>query len=251
MPEHWEIILFFFLIAVLYSSVGFGGGSSYLAILALYGFEYHLLRAVALLCNITVVAFGSYIFFKNKHFRWRKMLPLVIFSVPLAYLGGSFRISEKIFFILLGFALLAAAALMFVQPDKSGSQQSETDKKTTLALNSGLGGGIGFLSGMVGIGGGIFLSPLLHLLRWDHAKTIAATASFFILVNSVSGLFGQMSNPNFNIDWQLASLLMLSVFAGGQIGSRLGAVRFNPHLVKLITAILVAFVGVRVLVKYL
>ena len=179
------------------------------------------------------------------------MLPLVIFSVPLAYLGGSFRISEATFFILLGFSLIVAAVLMFVQPDKSGSLQPEQDKKTTMVFNSSLGGGIGFLSGMVGIGGGIFLSPLLHLLRWDHAKTIAATASFFILVNSVSGLLGQMSNPNFNIDWQLAALLMLSVFAGGQIGSRLGAVRFNPGVVRILTAILVAFVGVRILVKYL
>ena len=249
--EHWEILIFFFTIAVLYSSVGFGGGSSYLAILALYGFEYHLLRATALLCNITVVAFGSYIFFKHKHFKWKKIIPFVIISIPLAYIGGSLRITETTFFIVLGIALVAAAILMVIQPPKSYKTEPNPAEKSNHLMNGTLGGGIGFLSGMVGIGGGIFLAPLLHLLRWDTPKTIAATASFFILVNSISGFIGQMSNPEFNIDWQLAGLLMLSVFAGGQIGSRLGAVRFRPSVVKAMTAILVAFIGIRILVKYI
>jgi len=248
--EHWEILIFFFTIAVLYSSVGFGGGSSYLAILALYGFEYHLLRATALLCNITVVAFGSYIFFRYKHFKWKKIFPLVIISIPLAYLGGSLQITETTFFIVLGIALVAAAILMVFQPPKSYKPEPKQEGKPKLLINSSLGGGIGFISGMVGIGGGIFLAPVLHLLRWDTPKTIAATASFFILVNSVSGFIGQMSNPEFNIDWQLAGLLMLSVFAGGQIGSHLGAIRFRPGVVKTMTAILVAFVGIRILIKY-
>lgn len=249
--EHWEILFYFFIIAILYSSIGFGGGSSYLAILALYGFEYHLLRALALVCNITVVAFGSYIFFRNNHFKWRKMIPLVIISVPLAYLGGSIPITETTFFILLGIVLIVVAFLMLIQPAETTSSMPVLSGKTELAVNSSLGGAIGFLSGMVGIGGGIFLAPLLHLLRWDSAKTIAATASFFILVNSVSGLIGQMSNPNFSIDWHLAAFLILSVFAGGQIGSRLGAVRFKPRVVKVLTAILVAYVGVWILLKYL
>lgn len=249
--EHWEILVLFFTIAILYSSVGFGGGSSYLAILALYGFEYHLLRATALLCNITVVTFGCYIFFTNRHFKWKKIFPLVIVSIPLAYLGGSLRITETTFFILLGIALVVAAILMVFQPTQSYHSESRRTRKPNLLINGSLGGGIGFLSGMVGIGGGIFLAPVLHLLRWDTAKTIAATASFFILVNSVSGLIGQMSNPEFIIDWTLAGLLMLSVFAGGQIGSRLGAVRFKPSVVKAMTAILVAFVGIRILIKYI
>ena len=248
--EHWEILIFFFGIAILYSSVGFGGGSSYLAILALYGFEYHLLRATALVCNITVVAFGSYIFFKNKHFKWRKMIPLVIISIPMAFFGGSIPITESTFFILLGVVLIVAALLMWFQPSKINDKKPVLEGKAELVINSGLGGGIGFLSGMVGIGGGIFLAPLLHLLRWDSPKTIAATASFFILVNSVSGLIGQRSNPNFNLDWQLVILLMISVFAGGQIGSRLGAVRFKPGVVKALTAVLVMFVGLRILIKY-
>jgi uncharacterized membrane protein YfcA len=249
--EHWEILIFFFSIAILYSSVGFGGGSSYLAILALYGFEYHMLRSTALLCNITVVTFGCYIFFKNGHFNWKKLLPLVIISTPMAYLGGSVRITETTFFILLGIVLLTAAILMWFQPVKSIVPETKIAEKPNMLINGSLGGGIGFLSGMVGIGGGIFLAPFLHLLRWDRPKTIAATASFFILVNSISGLIGQMSQPNFNIDWKLAILLMISVFAGGQIGSRLGAVRFKPSLVKAITAVLVAFVGIRILIKYL
>jgi uncharacterized protein len=249
--EHWEILVFFFTIAILYSSVGFGGGSSYLAILALYGFEYHMLRSTALLCNITVVTFGCYIFFKNRHFKWKKMLPLVIISTPMAYLGGSMRITETTFFILLGIVLLTAAILMWFQPVKTIEPETKTAENPNLLVNGSLGGGIGFLSGMVGIGGGIFLAPLLHLLRWDRPKTIAATSSFFILVNSIAGLIGQMSQPKFNIDWQLAAFLMMSVFAGGQIGSRLGAIRFQPRVVKSMTAILVAIVGIRILFKYL
>ncbi len=238
------------MIAIMYSSVGFGGGSSYLAILALYGFEYHLLRALALLCNITVVSFGCYIFFKHRHFKWKKVVPLAIVSIPMAYIGGSLRIEESTFFIVLGLVLISVAVLMWFQPLKS-IEPSLGNNKSKLLVNSGLGGGIGFLSGMVGIGGGIFLAPLLHLLRWDSPKIIAATASFFILVNSVSGIVGQMSNPEFNVDWKLAAFLMISVFAGGQIGSRLGAAIFRPRVVKFLTGLLVLFVSIRILVKYL
>ena len=248
--ENFELILFFFGIAVLYSSVGFGGGSSYLAILTLAGIDYLTLRAVALLCNITVVTFGTFIFWKNGHLDWRKVLPLAVVSVPLAYLGGQMRISERTFFILLGFALLSAGLLMFFQKKLKAKKEGEMTKKS-LPLNAGLGGGIGFLSGMVGIGGGIFLAPVLHLLRWDTAKVIAATASCFILVNSIAGLVGQMTNPALAIDWQFAGMLMASVFLGGQIGSRLAASRFRQDVVRLLTAALVVFVAARILWKYL
>lgn len=250
--EHWELLFFFFGIAVLYSSVGFGGGSSYLAILALYGIDYRLLRATALLCNIVVVMGGTYIFYKKGYLKWQKILPLVLVSVPMAYIGGSLRITQHTFFILLGFALILAALLMLFQSFKSiETVNNDSENSINPTFNAGLGGSIGFVSGMIGIGGGIFLAPVLHLLKWDGAKTIAATASFFILVNSISGLAGQMSHPDFHLNWKFSGLLMFAVFVGGQIGSRLGAAWFSPTWVRRMTAVLILFVGVRILLKYL
>ncbi len=249
--EHWELFFFFFGIAILYSSVGFGGGSSYLAILALYGIDYRLLRATALLCNITVVSSGAYLFYKKGFLKWQKILPLVLVSVPMAYLGGSLRITQQTFFILLSFALILAALLMLLQSLKTNIKENSNHTKPTKNIfNAGIGGGIGFLSGMVGIGGGIFLAPVLHLLKWDGAKTIAATASFFILVNSISGLTGQMTHPDFHLDWQFAGMFMIAVFMGGQIGSRLGANWFSPNWVRRLTAVLIFFVGIRILLNY-
>ncbi len=236
--------------AALYSSVGFGGGSSYLAILALYSLEYRLVRATALLCNIVVVSAGTYIFYKKGYLNWQKVLPLVGTSVPLAFVGGMLKISEKTFFIQLGISLLVAGVLMLIQPAKKTVEEDQFAPSKPLT-DAGIGGGIGFLSGMVGIGGGIFLAPLLHLMNWDKARNIAATASFFILVNSVSGLFGQLAQPGFNLDWQFAGYLMLAVFLGGQVGSRFGAVRLPPKVVRILTAILVMYVAVSLLVKYL
>ncbi len=117
--------------------------------------------------------------------------------------------------------------------------------------NAGFGGFIGFVSGMVGIGGGVFLAPLLHLIKWDSPKKIAATASFFILVNSIAGLLGQYSNPDFEINWSLTSILIITVLIGGQLGSRLSNRFLNPIQLKKATAILIAFVSLRILIKHL
>jgi uncharacterized membrane protein YfcA len=248
--ENWETITLFFVIAILYASVGFGGGSSYLAILALAGFAYIQLRAISLLCNIVVVSGGTYIFAKNGHYNWRKVIPLVALSIPLAFLGGYLEINKTIFFIILGFTLIFAAILMWL----SKYVVSETAKSTKFRskLKDGaIGGFIGFVSGMVGIGGGIFLAPFLHLTKWDTPKRIAATASFFILVNSLAGLFGQLQNPEFYFEPNIAFLLMVTVFFGGQIGSRLSASKIAPVVIKRTTALLIAFVGIRILFKYL
>ncbi len=263
-----ELFSLFFFIAMLYASVGFGGGSSYLALLAIFGLQYQALRAAALLCNITVVTSGTYIFYKNGHLKWKKVLPLVIVSVPLAYLGGTIQIKEKAFFILLGVVLILAAILMLWQtlvPQKENNpiiadlkdtpldwpagQASSNEPQISdgIVTSGGLGGSIGFLSGLVGIGGGIFLAPILHLLSWDKTRVIAATASFFILVNSIAGLAGQLSHPEFSLDWTLMIILMVAVFLGGQIGSRLGASWLEPIVVKRLTAGLIFFVGLRIL----
>lgn len=248
--SNWEVVALFFLVAVLYSSVGFGGGSSYLAILALTGLSYIQFRAIALLCNIVVVSGGTYIFAKNGHYNWKKVLPVVILSVPLAFLGGYLEISEDFFFILLGIVLVVAAILMGLSKYLVSEAKQIVSVKSKL-IDGTIGGSIGFLSGMVGVGGGIFLAPLLHLINWDTPKRIAATASVFILVNSVAGLLGQIQNPNFYFEPNIAFLLMVVVFFGGQIGSRLSATKISPLVLKRTTAVLIALVGLRILFKYL
>ena len=246
---HWYVILLFFVIAVLYSSVGFGGGSSYLAILALTGIAFMQIRSTALLCNIAVVTGNVILFYRRGFYDWKKVLPLALFSVPMAFLGGYLKISQDFFFVLLGFTLLFAAVTMWLS--KRFLSKEENTERPCLVKNAGYGGIIGFVSGMVGIGGGIFLAPLLHLTRWDVPKKIAATASFFILVNSISGLTGQYLNPNFSIDWTLTIILLITVFIGGQIGSRFSHQYFSPIQLKRATAILIAFVSIRILWKYL
>ncbi|MEZ4958576.1 MAG: sulfite exporter TauE/SafE family protein [Saprospiraceae bacterium] len=246
----WEVYIFFFLVALTYSSVGFGGGSSYLAILALLDVNYLVTRSTALLCNIMVVTGGVYIFHKKGHLDWKKALPLTLASVPLAFVGGYLPLKERSFFLLLGATLLVAAFVTWLQP-----QLQERDfwhkRKQANTLSIAMGGGIGFLSGMVGIGGGIFLAPLLYLTRWSAPKTIAATSSLFILVNSISGLWGQMLKPDFKMDWHFALPLLAVVFLGGQIGSRLGAVRLPQIWVRRATALLILYVSIRILIKYL
>ncbi len=248
--SNWEVVLLFFFVAILYSSVGFGGGSSYLAILAITGLSYIQFRAIALLCNIVVVSGSTYIFAKNGHFNWKKVFPLALISIPVAFLGGYLRISQTFFFVLLGVVLVSAAVLMWVSRYIVSEAKESVSTKSKI-VDGTIGGAIGFLSGMVGIGGGIFLAPVLHLINWDTPKRIAATASFFILVNSIAGLLGQIQNPNFYFEPNIAFLLMVVVFFGGQIGSRLSASRISPIILKRTTAVLIAFVGVRILFKYL
>lgn len=248
--QHWEITLLFFVIAILYSSVGFGGGSSYLAILTLTSIAFVQIRAIALLCNIVVVTSGTIIYAKNGHYNWKKVLPLVIISIPMAFIGGYLKISQTFFFILLGFTLVTAAIFMWISK-YIRKISNDYHWKKSIVKDSSFGGIIGFISGMVGIGGGVFLAPLLHLTNWDTPKKIAATSSFFILVNSIAGLLGQVQNPDFIIDPSITILLMSTVFVGGQIGSRLSAKIISPFVLKRITAVLIAFVGLRILWKYL
>ena len=246
---NWLIIILFFVVATLYSSVGFGGGSSYLAILALTGIAFTQIRATALLCNIVVVGGNVILYHQQKKIDWKKITPLILFSIPFSYLGGFLKINQEIFFILLGFTLFFAAITMWI------SKKIVTNKLEGVnnnVINNGLTGGfIGFISGMVGIGGGIFLAPILHFTNWNTPKKIAATASIFILVNSISGFFGQYLNPDFKINWNLTIILLITVFLGGQIGSRLSSQYFSQIQIKKATAVLIGIVSIRILLKYI
>jgi len=246
---NWHIFILFFVIAVLYSSVGFGGGSSYLAILALTGIVFTQIRSISLLCNIVVVGVNVVYFQKQKLYDWNKVIPIISLSVPLAFVGGFIQISQHFFFIILGITLLIAAITVWFSKKIISSHTSAPNLK--FSKNTSYAGVIGFFSGMVGIGGGVFLAPLLHIRQWDSPKRIAATASLFILLNSISGLLGQAFNPDFSINWSLTVLLLIAVFVGGFLGNRIGYKYLSPIQLKKGTAILIAYIGIRLLLKHL
>jgi uncharacterized protein len=246
--QHWELLLFFFVIAFVYASVGFGGGSSYLALLAMYALPFQEMRLTALACNIIVVTGGTIVFIRNRQVDFKKIIPLVLLSVPMAYLGAMVKISERTFFIVLGASLIVAAILLWIKTNRKDEAQQA---KPNVIKDGMLGGSIGFLSGMVGIGGGIFLSPLLNLINWDTARKIAAAASIFILANSIAGIAGQLTQLPADINYGRIIMLCIAVLIGGQLGSRTGAVKFNLLMIRRMTAVLVLVAGVNVLLKYL
>lgn len=236
----------FFVTALLYASVGFGGGSTYSALLALAGFDYRLLPLVSLACNIVVVAGASVRFARAGVTPWRGALLLTVLAAPAAFVGGLVEIDRASFLLLLGASLVLTAVTMLV-PVRESAQGQPTALARALPL---LAAPIGFLAGLVGIGGGIFLAPLLHLTRWADARAIAATASLFILVNSLFGLAGQLLKHGpamFGGAIAEALPLLVAVVVGGQIGSLL-AVRVLPlRWIRWLTALLVGVVGARLL----
>jgi uncharacterized membrane protein YfcA len=239
----------FFLIAALYASVGFGGGSSYLAILSLYLNDFLAIKTTSLLCNLVVVSGGTYLFGRKGYFDWKKMLPIVISGVPLAFYGATIHLNQRSFFIALGCVLVLSGLLLMVQI----FLQSKKDVRfirSPLVLNIVLGSSIGFLSGLVGIGGGILLSPVLNLMRWDEPKKIAALASCFILVNSIAGLAGQAVGGSFKIVIPMLGVLLAAVFLGGQLGTRISLHAIKPAVVKCLTGILVCYIGAKLILKH-
>ena len=242
----------FLITALLYASVGFGGGSTYNALLVLAGADYRLLPSIALVCNIIVVAGGTWRFSNAGHLRLKRLAPFVIASVPAAFIGGRIPVSETDFIGLLGLSLLLAGLRLAF--DRSPPLENVAGKRVNLALSVSVGGGIGLLSGLVGIGGGIFLAPILYLLRWGNAREIAGTCSLFILVNSLSGLAGQLlklGDLNLLAGFAAYWPLFPAVFVGGQIGSRLGSVGLKSSMIQRLTAVLVLYVAARLLMRWL
>jgi len=236
----------FFITALLYAAVGFGGGSTYAALLALSGFDYRLLPLLALICNILVVAGATLRFARAGITPWRGALLMTALAAPAALLGGLTPISQSVFVLLLGSSLLLTGLTMLL-PVLQGVEAQPTRLARYMPL---LAAPLGYLAGLVGIGGGIFLAPLLYLTRWRDARAIAATASLFILVNSAFGLVGQMLKHGPELFGQAiygGLPLLLAVVVGGQIGSLL-AVRLLPQrLIRWLTAALVIWVGGRLL----
>ena len=241
------VLLAFFVIATLYSSVGFGGGSSYLAILALVLVSFYAIRTTALLCNLVVVTGSCILYHRKGHLDIKKFLPFVLTSIPMAFLGASFRLEERVFFILLALALIFSGIALIYQT--LSIKANYTIKKYPAYLSYLLGGGIGLLSGLVGIGGGIFLAPVLNHMKWEKPIVIAALASFFILVNSISGLGGLFVGGTFELMWPEVLGLLFAVLLGGQLGVRLTLGKLSAKRIRILTGILVFFVGARVLLK--
>lgn len=246
----WELYLLFFLVAFVYASVGFGGGSSYLALLALFGVSYTIARSTSLMCNITVVLGSVVLYHRWGLLAWKRLLPLVALSVPAAFLGGYYPLTERTFYLLLGFALIAAASTTWFSPRLRHMDEEDSSPPGDWSfLEVALGAGIGLLSGMVGIGGGIFLAPALYLLHWGNPRQIAAACSLFILVNSAAGLAGQMLSPIFEFDWQFALPLVGCVLLGGQLGVRVAKGWFPAVYIRKGTALLIFYVAIRLLMK--
>lgn len=246
-----SLALAFLATAALYASVGFGGGSTYNALLVLAGTDYRLVPVVGLACNLIVVAGGTLIYLRSGWLRLDVALPLAVASVPCAWLGGATPVDQATFSLLLGGSLVVAGGLLLA-PNRAadGVDEVHVSRRWLWTFGPVVGAAIGYLAGLVGIGGGIFLSPLLHLGRLAHPKTIAATASVFILVNSIAGLGGQWFKLRATADLPDVGLhgwLLLAVFGGGQIGSRAGVSRLNGAAVRSLTGVLVIYVGLRLL----
>jgi uncharacterized membrane protein YfcA len=241
------LAVFFFVTALLYAAVGFGGGSTYNALLVLAGADYRAVPVVALACNILVVSVGSWRFARGGHVDWRRIWPLFALSIPLAWVGGRLIVAEPVFVGLLAMSLFAAGLLMLWQPRW---QRDGPPRVASRWVEPVAGGALGFLAGMVGIGGGIFLAPLLYLLRWGSPRAIAGTSAVFILANSISGLAGQLAKGSsvgiLGAYWPLFP----AVVAGGLIGSTLGSSRLDPKYVRILTALLILYVAVRLAIRF-
>jgi uncharacterized membrane protein YfcA len=238
----------FFLTATLYSSVGFGGGSTYLALLLIWDIPYLIFPVIALFCNIIVVSGNCFNYIKAGNVNFKILTPYLVSSVPLAFIGGSLSINKSFFEILLFLVLTLAGSLLLLK-FKSFDEKIEVYKKIPKIMSILIGGSIGFISGVVGIGGGIFLSPILLLFRVDRAKNITTAASLFILINSISGLAGQFTKPSVINEVYSYWPLFLLVLLGGQLGNFLNLKIFPARLLALVTAGLVIFVAIRMGLK--
>jgi len=242
------LIILFFITAAIYSSVGFGGGSTYLALLLLWGVPFTIFPVIALCCNIVVVSGNCVNYTKAGHLNFKLLVPYLIGSIPLAYIGGALPIEKEIFEILL-FLILTVAGILLLFNFKTYDDNQENYRQIPFLFSILIGGILGFLSGIVGIGGGIFLSPILFLMRAAQPKQIVTAASIFILINSLSGMLGQLTkNEVFN---QILNYwpLLLAVLIGGQIGNFINIKILSTRILALITSALVLFVATRMFFK--
>ena len=232
-----------FIVAALYSSVGHGGASGYLAVLSLFSFAPEFMATTALTLNVLVAGVGMFHFMRAGHFSLRKAWPFVVLSVPAAFIGGSLKVSEQLYFILLAGVLLFAAYRMYMSAKSTVTDESTGNPALAVAFSGGAG--IGLLSGIVGVGGGIFLSPIMIFLRWATTKQTAAISAFFIVVNSLAGLGGRAMRGG--IELGIIWPFVLSAFAGGFLGSYVGSNRLSGSLLRRLLALVLLIASVKLI----
>jgi len=229
-----------FCIAFLYSSVGHAGASGYIAVMTLFSLSPEEIKPTALALNILVASIASWQFWRAGHFSWRLFWPFAILSFPLAYVGGYLNLPTHIFKVLVGVVLLFSA-IRFVMPKIEETESRAPSKSVAI----GVGAFLGLLSGLTGTGGGIFLTPILLLMRWATTKNAAAVSALFILLNSISGLLGNISAtksiPSF------ALLLGIAVVIGGAMGSYLGSNKLQPLTIKRLLAVVLTIAGFKLI----
>ena len=240
--------ILFFVTAIFYSSVGFGGGSTYLAILLITEVPYYVFPALALICNIFVVSGNSYNYIRAGNLNLKLLTPYLIGSIPLAFIGGSLIISKNLFEIIL-FFILTVAGIVLLSNFKNYDDNEQSYKNLPFFISILIGAVLGFVSGIVGIGGGIFLSQILFLLKAGKPKHIVTAASLFILINSTSGIIGQLTKNYVLMEISKYWYLILAVIIGGQIGNFLNLKIFPTKILALVTSGLVLFVAIRMAYK--
>ena len=238
------LTIFFFITAIFYSSIGFGGGSTYLALMLIWDVPFYIFPIIALICNIIVVSGNSINFLRTKNINLSLLTPYLIGSVPFAFFGASISIDKNLFEILL-FSILLTAGVLLLLESKSFNKDQIIIKKIPTALSILVGSIIGFISGLVGIGGGIFLSPILFLLKAGYPKHITSTASLFILINSIFGVAGQLTKDIVLYEFLNYWPLFIVVLIGGQIGSFLNIKFLSNKVLSVMTSLLVIFVAIR------
>jgi hypothetical protein len=238
------LTIFFFITAILYSSVGFGGGSTYLALMLIWGIPFYIFPIIALFCNIIVVSGNSINFIRSGNLNIKLLIPYLIGSIPFAFMGGSIPIEKKFFEVLL-FITLIIAGFFLLMKSKSFNQNEIKINNIPKIFSVIIGSIIGFISGLIGIGGGIFLSPLLFLIKAGYPKHITSTASLFILINSIFGIAGQLTKNISLSEFLNYWPLFVAVLIGGQIGSNLNIKFLSNRTLAVTTSLLVIFVAVR------
>jgi len=236
--------IFFFITAIFYSSVGFGGGSTYLALMLIWDIPYYIFPILALICNIIVVSGNSLNYVRSGNLNLKLLTPYLIGSIPFAFFGASISISKELFEILLFVILIIAGIFLLIESKSFNNDQIKINSIPKI-ISLLIGSIIGFTSGIIGIGGGIFLSPILFLMKAGYPKQIATTASLFILINSIFGVAGQLTKDIVFDEFLNFWPLFIAVLIGGQIGNFLNIKFLSGKTLAIITSLLVIFVAIR------